>query len=70
MLSVEFEFLAMPHVKLFEIRVLDIELEYISTNFWPNVRLTLLRFSGVFSDPGGRKSFLILLSVGYFCYQF
>ena len=29
--------------------------------------LTLLRFSGVFSDPGGGKSFLILLSVGYFC---
>ena len=32
--------------------------------------LTLLCFSGVFSDPGGRKSFLILLSVGYFCYLF
>ncbi len=29
--------------------------------------ITLLRFSGVFSDPVGRKSFLILLSVGYFC---
>ncbi len=32
--------------------------------------LTLLRFSGVFSYPGGCKSFLILLSVGYFCYWY
>ncbi len=41
---------------------------------WPDTNiqfiLTLLRFSGVFSDPRGHKSFLILLSVIKFCYLF
>ncbi len=35
----------------------------------PSTPFTLtIRFSGVFSDSEGCKSFVILLSVAYFCY--
>ena len=44
-------------------RDIDKIIDYIESHV-----LSLLRFSGVFSDPGGHKAFLILLSVGYFCY--